>query len=85
MAIFYFAFIQVKHFHQISSCKILLYSVSAAHGSVKEEAHLGDIVDLCQSINFKDDIQQVFINFLVALTFTLKGLQNHVKMLLKYL
>lgn len=41
--------------------------MSAAHGSVVEESHFGDIVDLGQEVDLQDDFQEVVVNFLVAL------------------
>ena len=42
-------------FYQISSGRIFSDSMSAAHGSVVEESQLGDIVDLGQEVDLKDD------------------------------
>ena len=56
--------------HQIASGGILIHAMVAAQRGVNEETQLGDIVDLDQKVDLKDDLQEVVIHLLVALFFS---------------
>ena len=51
--------------------------MSAAHGSVKKESDFGDIVDLGQEVDFKDDFEEVVVNFFEALVLSPGSLKKH--------
>jgi len=66
---------KVRKIHQISSCGILIHAVAAAHGCVKEESQLGDVVDLGQQVDLEDDLEEVVVHLLVALPLITVGLK----------
>ena len=56
----------VKVSHQISCGNIFRNCALITHGSVQEDAKLGDVVNLGQLVDLQDDLQDVVVNFFVA-------------------